>query len=147
MQPYGTILGTTHGNVLIYSNNKEDGYYQCVELARRYWLKNFNVEIPNVQNAYSLKDLKYVFDRKENRSIPVTFYETTSPKIGDLIIWKPVGVMKPHGHVAVIVKVGKHTVDIVEQNLKTFQRTLTLDKHRIECTYKTGKISGILRVK
>lgn len=147
MEPYGTILGRTHGNVLMYSNRKEDGYYQCVELARRYWLKNFQVEIPNVLNAYALKDLTYVFDRSQHKSIPVTFYETVRPKIGDLLIWKPIGVMKPHGHVAVIVKVGKDYVDIVEQNLKTFQRRLTMDKmFNIQCTYKTGKIAGILRV-
>lgn len=149
LSPYGTILGSTHGNVLIYAN-KDDGYYQCVELARRYWLKNFQVEIPLVSTAYDLRNLTVVYDRMKNRSIPVTFYlnGVRKPNIGDLVIWKPVGLTKPYGHVAVIVSVQKDSVEIVEQNMKHWTRTLPMNPktNQLSCTYKTGKIAGLLRI-
>ena len=143
--PYGTILGSTHGNVLIYAN-QDDGYYQCVELARRYWLKNFQVEIPPIPTAYDLRLLTHIYDRMKNRSIPVTFHSNVLPTIGDLVIWKPVGVMKPYGHVAVIVSVHKDYVTIVEQNMKHWTRILSMDPktYQLSCTYKTGKVAGIL---
>ena len=113
--PCGTVMASIDGQAA-YSNgaadqcsgNSCDGsgstgyYYQCVELAQRY----FNVE----HGIQSMWKISYASQMCSN--YPSGVSTTGSPNHGDLIVFS----WAPYGHVAVIDSVVGDTVNVVEQN-------------------------------
>ncbi|KAI8801104.1 hypothetical protein BJ742DRAFT_838776 [Cladochytrium replicatum] len=141
--PFGALLGTTDGDVQVYSSNYDTldpgdsrdpawfdhyihdqycGYkWQCVELARRYLILNRGMTFDSVPMAYDIFDLKTATRVSDGQKFPFIANpngDWVPPEIGSLLIWEPVGEFRTTGHVAVIVTVASQYVDIVEQNVE-----------------------------
>jgi len=98
-------------------------HYQCVEFARRYYIKMYHVTFPEVDNAYELFDLNHAIDlstKKKIRFQRITNSIDQMPQQGDLIIWKPEGRYSTTGHVAIMKEiVNRSIVTVMEQNGST----------------------------
>lgn len=116
--------------------------YQCVEYARKWWMKNRGITFGSIDSAH---EILYLTDGKNiqtqetfplARSINGTAQRT--PRRGDLIVYYPDRTDPDwrHGHVAVVVAVDleKGSVALAEenydnqpwQNPKTFARQIRL---------------------
>jgi surface antigen len=140
--PY-TDVGTkidAHNGVPIYFNGKDftnvvgrsvtkDGYnlglkYQCVEFVKRYYYEVYNHKMPD---AYGhAKDLfdKSLGDKAYNRKRGLMQYRNVreyKPQVDDILIYDGYPGNK-FGHVAIISKVTKDDVEIVQQNMGTKTR-------------------------
>lgn len=136
---FGTVIGTTHGGVRVYSNDDRSGdaarpmvnrmrgrftglRWQCVELARRYWLRNLGLRLPRVPDAADLW-WRVRTVRAGNRRLVVPRRwgwrrGSSPPPIGSLVVWDRVDPAD-HGHVAIVVGRGgrrRRFVCVVEQN-------------------------------
>jgi glutathionylspermidine amidase/synthetase len=143
VSPFGTILGTTDGNCIVYSCDHEtldkakfptqesmdatyNGVYtgqryQCVELARRYLLINHGVVFESIPMAYDIFNLRTIKRVVDDELFAMTAHENGSsvqPVKGSMLIWKSAGEYAVTGHVAVIVDVQASHIDIVEQNVE-----------------------------
>ncbi|KAJ1558178.1 hypothetical protein HK096_003140 [Nowakowskiella sp. JEL0078] len=105
--PFGTVLGKTHGDVLVYSSNynkiplipfpfhilsllitgRLNNYHnevftgakwQCVELSRRYLIINHDVTYESVGMAYEIFRLKSALRLKDKKSVPLVAHENGS---------------------------------------------------------------------
>lgn len=182
--PFGTILGVTDCEVLVFSSDYESidkkiypddksfvsffneeftGYkYQCVELARRYWLVNFGVVFESIPMAYDIFGLMSARVVATNSSVPLSKFPNgcgSMPSKGSLLIWEAKGeTFKDTGHVAVVVNAGPVFVDIVEQNVldrvwtANYSRRLpaALDpesgKFTVTCTFEGSNILGWITI-
>jgi len=104
--------------------------YQCVELARRYYLIKYGVLFQNVDIANDIFGLHMLVDFMSGQRL---FWNThlnisTSPRpvVGSLLIWAPLGLFEGTGHVAVVVNVSKNYVYIIEQNNGQGRRKLPI---------------------
>jgi glutathionylspermidine amidase/synthetase len=168
--PFGTRLGITDGNVIVYSSNYQspaqenlENYvngiysgvkYQCVELARRYWIVNFGYTFQQIPNAYDIFPLEFAesISSEEKKKIEMeTEVQGKSmryPKKGAMLIWNFGGFYSFTGHVAIVVNVDSVNgfVDIVEQNIedKIWPRGVNYSRRlRIEKDNSTGFITII----
>lgn len=133
---FGVLL-YNFNNVCAYSNgnnkyiSNELNYYnknctglkwQCVEYARRYLQTVYEITFSDVDSAYQIPSA--VFTRlKDNTPVTTTIYTdkclpTQIESINNcLIVWaKDYEYDTPHGHVAVIVDVNTHGINVAEQN-------------------------------
>ena len=104
--------------------------YQCVELARRYYLIKYGALFQNVDSAkdiFSIRTLTSVITGQ-----PI-FWETrlnistsVHPVPGSLLLWGPVDTFAHTGHVAVVVNVTKNYVYIIEQGFGQGKRKLPM---------------------
>eukprot|EP00667_Euglena_gracilis_P019397 EG_transcript_20789 len=180
--PFGAVLGVTDGGVEVYSCNYSTMYrelgrdllhfgsayhngvytgakYQCVELARRYWLINRGIVFESIPMAYHIFGLRSAKRVADNRSVPLETHPNGAgprPEKGSLLIWEARGFFRGTGHVAVIVSVQDSHVDIVEQNVveqvwppgQKYSRRLPArvdplsGGYHIECTYSGTHIIG-----
>ncbi|EGR29718.1 trypanothione synthetase, putative [Ichthyophthirius multifiliis] len=99
--------------------------YQCVELARRFMIVNQDVFFQDIDCAYHIFDLKYVYDIFDhNNKIEFKSFlngGNVAPQRGDLII-SAKSKNQPYGHVSVVVRcnIEEKYVDIIEQNYDDF---------------------------
>jgi glutathionylspermidine amidase/synthetase len=178
--PFGTILGITDCEVAVFSSDYESikkdvypddesfvsffgeeftGYkFQCVELARRYWLINFGIVFESIPMAFDIFQLKSARVVATNASAPLQRFPNggaSLPAKGSLLVWAAEGDMfKVTGHVAVVVDAGPHHIDIAEQNVldepwtANYSRRLpaTLDPttgaYTVSCTFEGSSILG-----
>ena len=131
--------------------------WQCVEYARRYLFLKEHVAFGDVDSAFHIWDLKYVYPRKllaedktvrnekPDNGVPLQRFQNGrtrfSPIMNDILIWRQQEGM-PHGHIAVVVGMhvgenGDHFVEIAEQNhdslpwgVKNYSRALLLTDNR-----------------
>ncbi len=98
--------------------------YQCVEYARRWWMKNKGITFGDIDSAHEIIYLTEGKDIYTNSNFPlarsINGFAKRAPQRGDLIIYYP-NMDDPkwrHGHVAVVVDVDlkKGTVSLAEQN-------------------------------
>jgi glutathionylspermidine amidase/synthetase len=179
-QPLGTLLGVTDGGCHVFScdydqmdksmwknmswfeNYIDDNYtgfkWQCVELARRYWLLNYGIVFDSIPMAYDIFRLEGARRVKDNETFKMIGHRNGSkvwPVKGSLLIWNPVGEFRRTGHVAVVVNVQDTFVDIVEQNVEdsiwpagvNYSRRLRAEVgsdngYRIHCSYSDAVILG-----
>lgn len=138
---FGTLLGLAPGDVPVYSCDYEtvdesalpdrhsyrselDGIYmgykwQCVELARRWWMITRGYFFDEVAMAYEIFDLRTVRRVSDDVRLPLASFRNGSrrrPVPGALLIWDKGGEFEHTGHVAVITEVLRDRVRIVEQN-------------------------------
>ena len=128
----GRVIDTFNG-VDIYYNGKvsniqgrnmtADGYnlglkYQCVEFVKRYYYEYYNHKMPdsygNAKDFYSYA----IDDGGINPARNLRQFSNPSrarPKVGDLLIFGPTPFNK-FGHVAIISKVERSRIQIVQQN-------------------------------
>jgi len=102
--------------------------YQCVELARRYYLARFGVLFDDVVDARDIFSLHTLKDLMSGRIIFWQGYMNIStsppPMPGSLLIWMTGDNFQKSGHVAVVVSVTKNYVYIIEQNYGQGKRKL-----------------------
>lgn len=115
----GKAFTNTHGR-----NLTVDGYnlglkFQCVEFVKRYFYQKYNHKMINPGgNAKEFFD-KRLADREFNSKRGLMQYRNTReypPKVGDLLIYDSYPG-NAFGHVAIISKVKKDSVEIVQQNM------------------------------
>jgi len=105
--------------------------YECVEFARRYYIKVFHATFKDVDHAEDIFKLHYATDITTKKKIPFLHITNhTIPHPGDLVIWKRKGEYKEFGHVAIVIKVMSPTmVQIAEQNGDTANGIRTIPLH------------------
>ena len=96
--------------------------YQCVELARRYYLIKYGAQFSPVKNAKDIEYIKSLRHDSKRLAWPTIPNKPSSPppKIGSLLLWKDTST----GHVAVVTHVGRDFVDIIEQNYGSGHRRI-----------------------
>ena len=104
--------------------------YQCVELARRYYLVKYNRLFEPVSTAKDLVGLMRIMELDTGTYVawPTHLNKADSPRprIGSLLLWDAEGAYAPNGHVSVVTYVGWNFVDIVEQNYGRGHRRLPI---------------------
>jgi glutathionylspermidine amidase/synthetase len=104
--------------------------YQCVELARRYYLVKYNRLFEPVSTAKDLVNLTRIQDLGTGDYLAWPTHpnraESPRPVIGSLLLWDNEGAYAPNGHVSVVLYVGRTFVDIVEQNYGRGHRRLPI---------------------
>ena len=104
--------------------------YQCVELARRYYLVKYNRLFEPVSTAKDLVGLTRIQDLETGAYVawPTHLNKARSPRpvIGSLLLWAAEGAYAPDGHVSVVTYAGWNFVDIVEQNYGRGHRRLPI---------------------
>ncbi|MCA2958685.1 MAG: CHAP domain-containing protein [Silvanigrellales bacterium] len=98
--------------------------YQCVEYARKWWMKNKGITFGSIDSAYEIIYLEEGENIRTKQKFPlarsVNGTAKRAPQRGDLIIYSPDESREDwkHGHVAVVVGVDvrKGTVDVAEEN-------------------------------
>lgn len=144
--PHGAVLGTASSSVIGYNCNYKhitpsaDGLpydhlsyvrdirgklqysgdkWQCVEYARRTWISQLDVWLPNTAKASDIWDRKFVKRLSDGARVKLNMYSsgvtTKRPAVNDLIIWKKTEE-QPVGHVAVVAEVSDSHLRVAEQN-------------------------------
>ena len=100
---------------LVYSGDK----WQCVEYARRTWISQLDVWLPNTAKASDIWDRKFVKRLSDGSRVKLNMFTsgvtTKRPAVNDLIIWK-LTEAQPVGHVAVVAEVTDTHLRVAEQN-------------------------------
>lgn len=125
-------------------NLTKDGYnlglkWQCVEFVKRYYYDYLNHKMPNsyghAKDFYNpaLKDNQ---KNKDRNLVQFTNGSQLKPEVNDLIIFKG-NILNPYGHVAIISKVNKNTIEVVQQNVgkdsrEDFKLRLKNDKWTVD---------------
>lgn len=105
-------------------NLTKDGYnlglkWQCVEFVKRYYYDHLNHKMPNSYGHAkdffnpALKDNQ---NNKDRNLIQFTNGSQLKPEVNDLIIFDA-HILNPYGHVAIISKVNKNSIEVVQQNV------------------------------
>lgn len=105
-------------------NLSSDGYnyglkWQCIEYCKRFYLIELNHKMPNsfghAKNFFNpnIKDGQINADRD---LLQYGNPSKTKPKVNDLLIFDKTQ-FNPYGHVAIISKVSKNQIEIVQQNV------------------------------
>ncbi|WP_299840190.1 CHAP domain-containing protein [uncultured Tenacibaculum sp.] len=103
--------------------NTKDGYnlglkYQCVEFVKRYYYEHYNHKMPDTYgHAKSFFNPK-ISDGSINPQRNLFQFKNPSkakPKIGDLLVFKG-SLLNRYGHVAIISKVSRNQIEIIQQN-------------------------------
>ena len=104
--------------------------YQCVELARRYYLMKYGVLFENIEYAKDIFGLRTLINIFTGQPV---FWETqlnistsVRPQIGSLLLWAPLDDFAQTGHVAIVVNVSKNYVYIIEQGHGQGKRKLPI---------------------
>jgi surface antigen len=92
--------------------------YQCVEFVKRYYYFHFKHKMPE-----SYGDAKRFFDpdvrdgeiNKDRNLIQSTNPGCTKPEKGDILVLNGTSY-NPYGHVAIVSKVKKHSIEVIQQN-------------------------------
>jgi hypothetical protein len=108
--------------------------YQCVELARRYYLMHYGLLISDVPNAKDLFPQRTLFNIRTGmpQYWPAELnIGTKLPSPGSLLIWMPTKDFPLSGHVAVVTQVTKNYVYVIEQNYGTGRRRLPVRNGKI----------------
>lgn len=144
--PHGAVVGTASNGVIGYNCNYKriepdaDGQpydhlnyvkdargklqysgdkWQCVEYARRTWISQLDVYLPNTPRACDIWDRKFVKRLSDGGRVKLNMFTsgvtTKPPAVNDLIIWKRTEE-QPVGHVAVVSEVTDTFLRVAEQN-------------------------------
>jgi glutathionylspermidine amidase/synthetase len=155
--PYGQILGVTSGNVVAYSNCKnqcvifephyQNGTYtgikwQCVEFARRWLLIHKEVVYGDVDFAVDIWDkIDFVTRVTDNKQFQLESHlngSTQPPQIGDLLIYAKAFLKT--GHVAIVTDIDLKAgiIQVAEQNFFNLKWAQNYARE-IEIVEKKGK--------
>ncbi|SNR16256.1 CHAP domain-containing protein [Tenacibaculum jejuense] len=151
-------------NVYVYYNggvdnvterNTKDGYnlglkYQCVEFVKRYYYQHYQHQMPDSYgHAKSFFDAN-VSDGKLNSRRNLYQYKNpsqTKPQEGDLLVFKGT-LLNRYGHVAIVSKVSKDAIEIIQQNPGPFspsREKMVLTKSNNTWKINNDRILGWLR--
>jgi hypothetical protein len=154
------FVGALFGSFDNYLNGTYTGMkWQCVELARRYWLVNYGMIFDSIPMAYQIFDLQKVRRVSDGHFFAMKGHRNgakTRPVKGSLLLWNPVGEFRHTGHVAVVLDVQDTYLDIAEQNVQdtiwppgvNYSRRLRAEVHpetqayTVHCTYADAVVLG-----
>jgi surface antigen len=149
---YNGKVSTVKGRNLTVGNYNLGLKYQCVEFVKRYYYEKLNHKMPNAYgNAKDFFERK-VQDGKINKSRNLIQYQnpsTTKIQVEDLIIFDA-NVFNKFGHVAIVSRVSKNEIEIVQQNPGQFAKSrVTIDLKTRNGKYyvESSKVLGWLRKK
>ncbi len=148
----GQILGFYNG-VAVRKHQKgksPDGKYgqeyQCVEYGNRFLVKALKYK--NLRKSGHADT--YFYGARAKGMIPYYNGKKVPPRVNDLIIFDPIGNDDVPGHVAVITKVTKKQVCIVQQNTTKWHECLPLQRKKDGTYFVKGRIypcTGWSRIK
>ena len=105
--------------------------YQCVELARRYYLITYGLLFEEVRGAKDIVHLYTIYSMENKRYIQwPTYLNVGLPNVGSLLIWD-ITKEYPQGHVAIVSKVTQTYVDIIEQNYGPGRRQIPIENGKL----------------
>ena len=145
---YNKNMNNTSGR-----NVTKDGYniglkWQCVEFVKRYYYHHLNHKMPNSYGHAkdffnpSLKDNQ---KNKDRNLVQFTNGSQLKPEVNDLIIFDA-NFFNAYGHVAIISKVNKNTIEVVQQNVgKQSRETFKLVQKNNKWTVNGNGVLGWLR--
>jgi len=160
----GQKVDSLHGVSVYYNGNvgnvegrqlAKDGYniglkYQCVEFVKRYYYEHFNHMMPNSYGHakdFFNKTLKDGTLNKDRNLKQYTNSSKTKPKVSDLVVYSGT-IYNRYGHVSIISKVNKNTIEIIQQNPGTYGKSrvdFKLERENGKWTIKNNQILGWLR--
>ncbi len=111
-------------------NVAKDGYnlgleFQCVEFVKRYYYKHLNHKMPDSYGHAKDFFNPTVKDGKLNKQRNLIQYKngsTSKPKINDILVFKS-SWYNSFGHVAIVTKITKNSVTIIQQNAGFYSNT------------------------
>lgn len=145
----GAINHTSNRNIT------KDGYnlgikYQCVEFVKRYYYEHLGHKMPNTYgNAKDFFDLS-INDGEKNSKRDLLQFKNPSkskPKNDDLLVFDK-NIYNPYGHVAIVSKVFKDKIEIIQQNpgyINKSREILYLEYNDGKWNIKNKRILGWLR--
>ncbi len=131
VKPEYSFLNLTTGEITNHTKNPQQSHlhyigviYQCVEYARKWWMKNLNITFGSIDSAYQILYLTEGQNIRTNEFFPlarsINGSAKRAPRRGDLIIYAPDRIRPNwrHGHVAVVVAVDftTGTISVAEEN-------------------------------
>lgn len=135
-------------------NVAKDGYniglkWQCVEFVKRYYYEHLNHRMPNSYGDakdffnHSLKDNQ---KNKDRNLVHFTNGSQSKPEVNDLLIFDG-NAFNRYGHVAIISKVNRNSIEVVQQNVdKESREQFTLKKKDNKWTIEGNRVLGWLRI-
>ena len=105
--------------------------YQCVELARRFYLIRYGLLFNEVLGAKDIIHLHTIYNMENKRYIQwPTYLNVGLPTIGSLLIWD-ITKKFPHGHVSIVTKITQKYVEVIEQNYGSGKRQIPIENGRL----------------
>ena len=116
---YNKSMNNTSGR-----NVAKDGYniglkWQCVEFVKRYYYDHLNHKMPNSYGHakdFFNRSLKDNQKNKDRNLVQFTNGSQLKPEVNDLIIFDA-NIFNSFGHVAIISKVTKNSIEVIQQNM------------------------------
>jgi len=106
--------------------------YQCVELARRYYLIKYGLLFDEVRMAKDIAHLHTIYSMENKRYIQwPTYLNAGLPIVGSLLIWD-ITKEYPQSHVAIVTKVTQKYVEVIEQNYGSGRRQIPIENGKIK---------------
>ncbi|MBU2929617.1 CHAP domain-containing protein [Winogradskyella psychrotolerans] len=120
----------------------DDGYnlglkYQCVEFVKRYYYKKLNHKMPDTYGHAKDFFNSQITDGTINNQRNLKQFKNPSkskPEINDLVIYSET-LLNKYGHVAIISKVTKNDIEIIQQNPGPFGSS----RETYDLIHKDGK--------
>lgn len=131
IRPEYSYLDRTSGAISVYPDDPKQEQlqyvgvtYQCVEYARKWWMKNLGLTFGSVDSAYEIIYLTEGKNLDTQQAVPLARSMNGTaqrpPRRGDLLVYAPDRAEPEwrHGHVAVVVAVdlAKGSVAVAEEN-------------------------------
>ena len=131
IRPQYSFLNLSSGEVTVHDDDPKDDNlhyigvtYQCVEYARKWWMKNAGITFGDIDSAHEILYLTEGSDIRSKASFPlarsVNGTAKRAPRRGDLVVYYPDRDIPEwrHGHVAVVVHVDleQGAVALAEEN-------------------------------
>lgn len=118
IRPEYSFLDRASGAVSVHENDPKQEHlqyigvtYQCVEYARKWWMKNRGITFGSIDSAYEILYLTEGKNLETQQSVPlarsINGTARRPPRRGDLLVYYPDRTDPEwrHGHVAVVVAV------------------------------------------
>ena len=124
---------TTDSQESMYWNGIYTGIkYQCVELARRYYLIKYGLLFEEVRGAKDITNLQTIYHMENKRYVQWPTYSNTGlPVVGSLLLWDATEEFS-YGHVAVVIRVSQSYVEVIEQNYGTGRRQIPIENGQLK---------------
>ena len=118
---------TNNSDEPIYWNGIYTGIkYQCVELARRYYLIKYGLLFEEVRGAKEIATLQTIYHMEHKRYVQWPTYSSTGlPMVGSLLLWDA-SEQFSYGHVAIVTGIRQKYVEVIEQNYGTGRRQIPI---------------------
>lgn len=130
---YKQDSATNNSDEPIYWNGIYTGIkYQCVELARRYYLIKYGLLFEEVRGAKDIMNLQTIYHMENKRYVQwPTYMNTGLPMVGSLLIWDA-SEQFSYGHVAIVTGITQKYVEVIEQNYGTGRRQIPIENGNLK---------------